>query len=211
MRWKITHSQLEARRIAGIFARTALAVGVIGFASAAWAVPVTTPKVIQVCHGYGCHFRTKLALGPADGKHFSAIMKAGAGSPKAERAALSKAVQYFEERSTQVIGVRDLPQAKFGAARIKGQMDCVDEATNTRALLVYLFERGMLKHHKVGRNVSRGHFIDGRYPHWTAIIVDPEGVRWVVDSWYAPGGGAPDIFPYDQWKVRGVFESGALN
>ena len=60
-------------------------------------------------------------------------------------------------------------------------MDCVDEATNTHALLVYLAKRGMLKHHKVERNASRGHFIDGRYPHWTAVISDPKGVTWAVD------------------------------
>jgi hypothetical protein len=32
-----------------------------------------------------------------------------------------------------------------------------------------------------------------------------------VDSWYAPMGGAPDIFPLSQWKKRGVLESGALD
>jgi hypothetical protein len=33
----------------------------------------------------------------------------------------------------------------------------------------------------------------------------------VVDSWYAPMGGAPDIFPYSEWKLRGQWESGALD
>jgi hypothetical protein len=199
-------------RIAGIRAGAALALCAAAWASPAeTAVAVTAPKLITICHGYGCSFRTKLTLGAADGTRLRAIMQAGAGSPQAERGAISKAVQYFEQRSFQAIGVRDKPKADFGKSHEKGQMDCVDESTNTRALLLYLAERGLLKFHKVGRNVSRGVFIDGRYPHFTAIVVDPAGTKWVVDSWYKPTGGAPDIFPYEQWKVRGQFESDALD
>jgi hypothetical protein len=199
-------------RITEICAAAAFGLSVAAGASpVAAAVAVTTPELITICHGYGCSFRSKLTLGPADGARFRSIMHAGAGSPKAERTAISRAVQYFEQRSFEIIGVRDKPKAEFGASHIRGQMDCVDESTNTRALLLYLAERGLLKFHKVGRNVSRGMFLDGRYPHFTAIVIDPGGTKWVVDSWYAPTGGAPDIFPYSQWKVRGVFESGALN
>lgn len=90
-------------------------------------------------------------------------------------------------------------------------MDCVDESTNTDALLRYLQGRGLLTHHKVEPRTSRGFLLDGRYPHWTAVIGAPDGVKWVVDSWYAPMGGAPDIFPLSEWKQRGVLESGALD
>lgn len=174
------------------------------------AVAATAPKLIQVCHGYGCKFRSKLLLTAADGARFRSIMSAGQGSPKAERAALSRAVSYFDRRANQATGFKDRPRTQIGKPE-RGQMDCVDEATNTRALLLYLAERGLLKFHKVARNVSRGFFLDGRYPHWTAVLTDPSGVKWVVDPWYAQVGGAPDIFPHDQWKVRGQFESGALN
>jgi hypothetical protein len=212
MRRRNSHLRSASGRITEICAAAAFGLSVAaGVLPVAAAVAATTPKLITICHGYGCSFRSKLTLSPADGARFRSIMQAGAASPQAERAAISSAVQYFEQRSFQVIGVRDKPKAEFGASHIKGQMDCVDESTNTRALLLYLAERGLLKFHKVGRNVSRGMFLDGRYPHFTAIVIDPGGTKWVVDSWYAPTGGAPDIFPYSQWKVRGVFESGALN
>jgi hypothetical protein len=209
-----TNSQMRPAPgwLAGICGSAAFAFGVaLGASHASAAVAVTAPKLITICHGYGCSFRAKLTLGSADGARFRSIMRAGAASPKAERAAIAKAVQYFEQRSFQVIGVRDKPKADFGASHIKGQMDCVDESTNTRTLLLYLAERDLLKFHKVGRNVSRGIFFDGRYPHFTAIVIDPAGTKWVVDSWYKPTGGAPDVFPYEQWKVRGQFESGALD
>lgn len=169
------------------------------------------PARLSVCHGYGCTFKTRLELGARDGARFKAIMARGKASPAAERKAISRAVRYFEDRSYQVTGVRDEPSAKLGASRIRGQMDCIDEATNTRALLRYLAKRGMLKHHKVERNASRGHFIDGRYPHWTAVIRDPKGVTWAVDSYYAPMGGAPDVIPMSEWKPRGYLSSGALD
>ena len=172
------------------------------------AAPATS---IDICHGYGCAFRSRLALGAGDDRKFASILSAGRASPEAERKAIARAVSYFEKRAQQVTGVRDQPQSEFGASKIRGQMDCVDESTNTDALLRYLARRGLLKHHKVEARDSRGFLLDGRYPHWTAVIRAPDGVRWVVDSWYAPMGGAPDIIRLADWKQRGVLESGALN
>ena len=191
-------------RIAGI---CVLAVLVAGAMPAA-ALAATSPKLIQICHGYGCKFRSKLMLTAADGARFRSIMRAGSSSPKAERAALSRAVSYFDRRANQATGFKDRPRTEIGKPE-RGQMDCVDESTNTRQLLLYLAGRGLLKFHKVGRNVSRGFFFDGRYPHFTAIISDPAGAKWAVDPWYAQVGGAPDIVPYERWKVGGQLGSGA--
>ncbi|PWK65931.1 hypothetical protein [Aminobacter sp. AP02] len=183
--------------------------GFIGLAQAAPNVAVTNR--IDICHGYSCAFRSRLDLGPNDAKRFASILASGKASPQAERAAIAKAVSYFETRSQQVTGVRDQPKSEFGASKVRGQMDCVDESTNTNSLLRYLEARGLLKYHKVEAKTSRGFLLDGRYPHWTAVIRAPDGVKWVVDSWYAPMGGAPDIIPLSDWKVRGVLESGALD
>jgi hypothetical protein len=203
--------RLAAKLAIGIWAGIALALGAVsGISPAHAAVTATAPKLIQICHGYGCAFRSRLMLTASDGARFLSIMSAGSGSPNAERAALKKAVSYFDGRANQATGYRDRPKTEFGKPE-RGQMDCVDESTNTRALLVYLSERGLLKFHKVQRNTSRGFFLDGRYPHWTAVISDPQGTKWVVDPWYASVSGAPDIFPLDQWKVRGQFESGELD
>ena len=168
------------------------------------------PKRVDICHGYSCTYRAKLDLGPKDGQKFKTILSQGAASPAAERAAIKKAVSYYEERSYQVTGVRDLPGAAVGGQQ-KGQMDCIDESSNTDTLLRYLAERGLLKYHKVERKTSRGFFVDGRYPHWTAVISDPQGVKWAVDSWYAPMGGAPDVIPMSEWTPRGFLSSGALD
>lgn len=191
--------------IAGIFTFS----NFIGIAHSAPNVVAT--KRIDICHGYSCAFRSRLDLGPNDAKRFASILAAGQASPQAERAAIARAVSYFETRAQQVTGVRDQPKSEFGASKVRGQMDCVDESTNTNSLLRYLDGRGLLKYHKVEAKTSRGFLLDGRYPHWTAVVRAPGGVKWVVDSWYAPMGGAPDIIPLSEWKVRGVLESGALD
>jgi hypothetical protein len=157
----------------------------------------------RVCHGYGCYFQTPVTLTSGDRSRIAGIMASGRKSAEAERAAIRRAVQVFEQRSTQVIGVADRPKMEFGAAREKGQMDCVDESTNTDHFLRYLKSAGMLRHHSVSRRESRGSFFDGRYPHFAAVLRDTSGTLWAVDSWYEPAGGKPDIMRLAEWEERG--------
>lgn len=167
------------------------------------AITQTEASRIYVCSGFDCAYKTRLDLGAADHDHFAALFQ-GADSPEAERSAISRAVQHYEERAAGVIGMRDLPKSDFTQSRVKGQMDCIDESTNTRSLLLYLDKQGLLKHHTVETNRSRGLFVDGRYPHSTAVLRERSGKRWAVDSWYEPMGGPPDILPLDTWMARGV-------
>lgn len=157
-------------------------------------------KTFSVCHGYDCIYRTKVSLSPSDQRRIKAFLQKGARTAASERNALRHAVALFEKRSTAVIGVRDEPRMKFGRSRIKGQMDCVDESTNTDNFIRYLAQKGWLRHHTPQRRTSRGLFIDGRYPHWTAVIRDKDGKDWAVDSWYGAGGDRPDITALSEWK-----------
>jgi len=165
----------------------------------------TEESRLFVCHGFDCSYKTRLDLRAADHAQFAAYF-AKVSSPEAERSAVGKAVQYAEERAASVIGVRDLPKSDYTQSRVKGHMDCIDESTNTRSLMLYLEKRGLLKHHAVEANRSRGLFVDGRYPHSTAVLREKlSGKKWAVDSWYEPAGGPPDILPFDQWMASGRF------
>ena len=160
-------------------------------------------QTFSVCHGYDCYYHTKVTLTSKDQLRIHSLLKKASRSADDERKALRAAVAIFEERSAATIGVRDKPKMEFGKARIKGQMDCVDESKNTDSFLRNLQSRGWLKYHTVERRTTRGSFIDGRYPHWTAAIKDVTGQNWAVDSWYEAGGGLPDIMPLQEWKRRG--------
>jgi hypothetical protein len=188
-----------------------LATGCVGVSSKNSHALKASEKQIQVCHGYSCRYKTNLTLGAPDERRFASILAVGKKSPDAERIAIARAVGYYERRTLDAIGIRDEPQSKLGGSGVRGQMDCIDESTNTKTLLTYLAERSLLKHHTVAMNSSRGFLVDGRYPHSTAVIRDRSGVKWAVDSWYAPMGGEPDILLLRDWKPRGFLASGALN
>ncbi|MEX0347239.1 MAG: hypothetical protein AB3N20_20120 [Rhizobiaceae bacterium] len=161
---------------------------------------------IFVCHGFDCSYKTKYTVTPEDLSRFAEIMSSGAESAEAERKAIVAANMYYEERAAQAIGVRDKAKSHIGQSRERGQMDCIDESTNTRSMLLFLEENGWLKHHKTQWNVSRGVLIDGRYFHSTAVIKEnANGKKWAVDSWFEPTGVAPDIVPLSYWKTRGIF------
>ncbi|WP_246637843.1 hypothetical protein [Nitratireductor kimnyeongensis] len=145
-----------------------------------------------------------MSIDAAMRQRLAAIMASGKASAKAERAAVSKAVRYFETMATGVLGVRDGAKSAPGGARVYGQMDCIDESRNTRTLLRYLQRHGLLRHHVVQRNSARGFFLDVRYPHATAVLRAKSGDEWAVDSWFEPAGGAPDIMRLAEWKKRGV-------
>ncbi|MDI6025860.1 hypothetical protein QBK99_06625 [Corticibacterium sp. UT-5YL-CI-8] len=172
-----------------------------GVAQSAHAQAVSV-RVLEVCHGYGCAFRSKLSPTSANTASFVTIMAKGRASPAAERAAVAKAVQHYETLALKVTGVRDDAKSKFAASRIHGQMDCIDESGNTRGLLLYLQARGLLRHHSVAANTSRGFLLDGRYPHWTAVLRERSGANWSVDSWVEPMGGRPEIVPLQDWKSK---------
>lgn len=166
-------------------------------------IKLASAQTFKICHGYECYYQTKVMLSLQHEKHIQNLLKQGNQSADAERKALRQAIAKFEQHNTAVIGVQDKPKMQFGKARIKGQMDCIDESMNTDNFLRFLQLRGWLKHHTVAPRISRGIFIDGRYPHWSAAIKDKDGVIWAVDSWYEPGGGLPDILPLREWKQRG--------
>lgn len=168
---------------------------------------ITRPSAasIIVCHGFDCRNKVRLALTGADEQRFASLLTAGEASPAAERAAVARAVAYYEQRYVQVIGAADKAKSDISQTGELGQMDCIDESTNTRSLLLHLAHVGLLKHHDVLYNVSRGIMVDGRYPHSTAVLKEKAGgKKWAVDSWFDAAGAEPDVMPLDVWVTHGV-------
>jgi hypothetical protein len=155
---------------------------------------------LYICHGYSCRFTTPLQLSGAEIRRIVTPLTHRYANAVSERAAISRAVQNFEK----VVGARtgtsgDLPRTQVGQAK-PDQMDCVDEATNTTSLLRLLSERGLLKHHEVREPAARGFFLDGRYPHATAVLAETAGgEKWAIDSWPRANGEAPVIQPLPVW------------
>jgi hypothetical protein len=155
---------------------------------------------IYVCHAFGCARRTAVGLGPGDVRRLRAML-AGARTPAAERAAAARAVAWLERRVAPAVGsAGDVGGLDLWNAGRPGQMDCIDEATNTTSYLLVLAGHGLLRHHRVASPVARGFFLDGRYPHATAVLVERRsGEAYAIDSWPKANGALPDVMPLDTW------------
>jgi hypothetical protein len=163
--------------------------------------PPTANRMIA-CHGYGCARRAVVAMEPAWVERLSAIMRTGKASPAAERKALGEAVRnFFSVVAVRIGGRPDVPRSPPGLSGVQGQMDCLDVTANTTSLLLLLEAHHLLVHHSVRGPQSRGLFLDGRYPHFTAVVTESDtGTNWAIDPWTRAVGQRPDILPLAQWQ-----------
>jgi hypothetical protein len=160
---------------------------------------------VVICHGFGCVHRTVVTLTPADRTQLANIMAQGKASPDQERQQLKAAVMWFEKRTGPIAGSEnDVGGLDMANARVRGQMDCIDEATNTTSLMLVMEQWGLFQHHTVGRPVARGFLLDGRYPHATATLIEQNsGNAYSIDPWPYGNGENVDIMPLSTWsKVR---------
>ncbi|MEM8664016.1 MAG: hypothetical protein AAGF49_07810 [Pseudomonadota bacterium] len=156
-------------------------------------------NTVSVCHAFGCHLKTSYSFSNADIRQMRRMLR-GARTAKAERAAIRKMIGWAERRVAPKVGsANDVGGLDLHNAGKAGQMDCIDEASNTMSYLLVAANNGLLRHHTVARPVSRGYFLDGRYPHATAVVVDKAGTPWAVDSWPDANGVPPKVMPLDQW------------
>lgn len=157
---------------------------------------------IIACHGYGCVRRKAISVDDAWLSRAGSLLKAAGGSPEAERRALGQVVGTYTAYVSASLGGRpDIPGSPAQMSNIHGQMDCLDETANTTSLLLVLQDRGLLNHHRVEPPVSRGFFLDGRYPHFTATIAEKRtGSEWAIDPWKRAPGQRPEILPLNQWR-----------
>jgi len=160
-----------------------------------------TKDTVYVCHGYTCRIVTPVRFDPAEVARIAGKLADKPPDAAAEREAVSLAVQTFETMVGARIGTEaDLPGMQFGRGA-DDQMDCIDEATNTTALLTLLAENGHLTRHRVEWPSARGFFFDGRYPHATAVLKDVEtGEKWAIDSWPRANAKPPVVEPLKVWK-----------
>jgi hypothetical protein len=153
---------------------------------------------IVYCHGFGCEFRTAIPIDDADKAELAAIFAKHQDSAKAEREGIDLAVQWWEKKAAPLLGGKpDIRGSEYWQAHQRGQTDCLDEATNSTTILIYLQRQGLLRYHHVMRPDSRGGFF---YAHATAVFHEKGGEDWVVDSWMRDSGDPNDVMTWAEWS-----------
>ncbi|OCK62563.1 hypothetical protein [Bradyrhizobium sp. LMTR 3] len=158
-------------------------------------------KSMTVCYGFVCRRREILDFTAADRSALTQIMQAGRTSAAAERAAVQKAVVWFDRRMGPIIGTnKRVAKADFRYFDDKHNYDCWDTTRNTTSLLLVLQEWGLLKHHAIGDPRYRGNTLVLQTPHNTAVLVDrATKVEWVVDLWPRGYLQPPDVMTVQKW------------
>nr|WP_321457096.1 hypothetical protein [uncultured Cohaesibacter sp.] len=163
-----------------------------------------TNTTVYICHAFGCKLKYGFHFTKADLSKLESILKKGKASPKAERKAIGNAVAWFENRVGPLVGSdKDKGGLDMIHSGVPGQMDCIDEASNTTSLLSFAQKHGFLKYHIVQSPEARGFFLDGRYPHATAVVLDKQAnEKYAIDSWIYDNGVFPKIKTLKGWMAE---------
>ncbi|WP_374226527.1 hypothetical protein [Bradyrhizobium sp. SRL28] len=159
---------------------------------------------MTVCYGFVCRRREILDFTASDRSALTQIMAAGRASAVAERAAVQKAVVWFDRRMGPILGTsKRVAKADFRYFDDKHNYDCWDTTRNTTSLLLVLREWGLLKHHAIGDPRYRGNTLVLQTPHNTAVLVDrATKVEWVVDLWPRGYLQPPDVMTVQKWVTE---------
>lgn len=157
---------------------------------------------LAYCHGYNCLYRQTVPMDDDDLKELAVIFAAHDRTAEEEREGINLAVSWWEKRAAALIGAPpDVRGSDFAHSGKPGQTDCLDEATNSTTILIYLQRHGLLRYHQVLRPDSRGGLLI-TLVHATAVFEDRDGKDWVVDSWMRDSGDPNDIMPLADWRSK---------
>ena len=159
---------------------------------------------MTVCYGFVCRRREILDFTASDRNALTQILAAGRASAAAERAAVQKAVIWFDRRMGSVIGTNNrVAKADFRYFDDKHNYDCWDTTRNTTSLLLVLQEWQLFKYHVVGDPHYRGNALVLQTPHNTAVLVErATRVEWVVDLWPRGYLQPPDVMTVQKWVTE---------
>lgn len=160
-----------------------------------------TPRGFSICRAYGCNQVEHLSFTNQEWRTILALFDPPPADADAERQRVARAIARLEQLVGERTGThRDLG-GTFPGAFQEGQMDCVDEASNTTAYLTMFHAAGVLRFHQVEIPAWRGFVLVGGWPHTAAVIRESaSGELFVVDSWFHNNGLPPEIVPLQAWQ-----------
>ena len=160
------------------------------------------PYFVQ-CYDFGCKTTRELRFETSQWDQIRAIFASGIVDSATEKQAIRQAVAMMERFSGELTDTRYDKGGNYPGSDLPGQMDCIDESTNTYQYLSALQELDLMKWHRVDLKQRR---IVWFATHWTATIREIDSdQRFAVDSWYRDNGEMPYIQPIDDWASERDF------
>lgn len=164
-------------------------------------LPPPSRAKFTVCFNYGCSSTKEIKLSEAEWAEVAALVQTQAPTAEAERKQLAAAVAKLELIVERYTATKDLGGTLKNVNK-SGQLDCMDEATNTTTYLVLLEQQGFVHFHKTQTTAWRGAIIVSHWPHTTAVVRETATqADYVIDSWFRDSGVMPDIVALAEWKA----------
>lgn len=159
-----------------------------------------TPDNFSICLHNTCQDFAFVSLSEQQWQQVTAFFIDTASNAEQERQQIKKAIALLESLSGQQT-LTHLDKAKNDfSGGVSGQLDCIDEATNTTIYLRLLANAGLLKWHQQASRMTRG-ILSGNAPHTTATLIETQSQqRFAVDSWFGSNGKPPYIVPFAEWE-----------
>lgn len=174
--------------------------GVMDVPAAGTFIRLPSPGRFSICHGHTCRQIETVSLTAAQWDGVRSVFVPGVPTAAAERRNIASAISLLEEMVGEQAGTWNDRAENFRGLGMTGQMDCVDESTNSTVYLWMMREAGLLQHHQVGPRISRG-VSRLLVPHFTATIAETAtGRRFAVDSWFRDNGDPPFIVDLAEWR-----------
>ena len=160
-------------------------------------LPIAFAETVSICFEHGCSSVARVDFDESELRQIRELFHEGLDAAR-EREGIAQAVSLLE----QITGGRIGTAADRGGTGLvwPGQMDCIDEATNSTTYLSLLSRLGLLRWHTVAEPATRGWLLFG-WPHTTAVVHETvTGESFAVDSWFFDNGIFPVIIPLHTWQ-----------
>ena len=167
-----------------------------------------TPARFGVCYGNSCRLHADVSLSEAEWALVRALFEPSPEDALTERRRISRATGLLEAFTGRQTGTSEDAPGMGVHWNPDGQLDCIDEATNSTAYLRMMAADGLIRFHDIGLPANR-FVITAWGPSNTATITErASGKVYAVESYFRNNGEPSDVMPLDIWTAGWVPENG---
>ena len=165
-------------------------------------ISIPTVQKLTVCAGDTCQKRRDVSLTEEDRQRLRSFFQANTNGAAGEREQLKTAIDWLEHRTG--LHTKRPPVERLKGRKLKEAFwnyhSCIDDTSNTTTFLIALQKLGVMRLHEVDGPAYRGLVIDGKVPHFTAVIREKgTGEKYSVDTWLYTSGEPVIIKPLSDW------------
>jgi hypothetical protein len=168
-----------------------------------------TPAQFSICHGNSCRLRTEVSLSTEEWTQIGTLFDPVPADALAERRQIARAIGLLETFTGRQADTVDDAPGMGVHWNPDGQLDCIDEATNSTTYLRMMAADHLIRFHEIGLPANR-FVITAWGPSNTATIREiASGKTYAVESYFRSNGEPAYVLPLDIWTAGWVPEDGA--